>query len=44
MKKVNGESIYVKPADSATLRANLQDFGADELEAMHRSDELEALA
>ena len=44
MKKVNGESIYVKPADSATLCANLQDFGTDELEAMHRSDELEALA
>ncbi len=44
MKKMNGESIYVKPADSATLRANLQDFGTDELEAMHRSDELEVLA
>lgn len=44
MKKVNGESVYLKPGDSATLHANLEDFGADELEAMHRSDELEALA
>ncbi len=44
MKKVDGESVYLKPGDSAALRSNLQDFGADELEAMHRSDELEALA
>lgn len=44
MKKVNGESVYLKPGDSAALRFNLQDFGTDELEAMHRNDELEALA
>lgn len=44
MKKQAGESVYVKPADSAALRANLEDFGSAELEAMHRSDELEALA
>ncbi len=43
MKKFNGESRYIKPGDSATLRANLEDFGVAELEAMHRSDELEAL-
>ena len=43
MRKANGESVYLKPGDSAALRANLEDFGADELEAMHRSDELEAL-
>jgi hypothetical protein len=40
---VNGASVYSKPQDSDALRANLQDFGTDELEAMHRSDELEAL-
>jgi predicted ATPase len=44
MKKVDGESRYLKPGDSAALRANLEDFGVDELEAMHRSDELEVLA
>lgn len=44
MKKVNGESHYLKPTDSQILRANLDDFGVAELEAMHRSDELEALA
>jgi predicted ATPase len=44
MKKVDGESRYLKPADAAALRANLQEFGIAELEAMHRSDELEALA
>lgn len=44
MKKVDGESRYLKPGDSATLCANLEDFGVDELEAMHRSDELEVLA
>lgn len=44
MKKVAGESLYLKPEDSAALRANLEEFGIAELEAMHRSDELEALA
>lgn len=44
MKKVDGESCYFKPGDSAALRANLEEFGTVELEAMHRSDELEALA
>ena len=43
MKKVDGESQYLKPGDSETLRANLADFGVAELEAMHRSDELEIL-
>jgi len=43
MKKVDGESQYLKPGDVEALRANLADFGVDELEAMHRSDELEAL-
>ncbi len=44
MKKVDGASQYLKPADSDTLRANLDEFGRAELESMHRSDELEALA
>jgi predicted ATPase len=44
MKKVDGESRYLKPGDSEALRANLEDFGVEELEAMHRSDELEVLA
>lgn len=44
MKKVNGESRYVKPQDSSALRSNLDEFGIMELESMHRSDELEALA
>jgi len=44
MKKNAGEGVYLKPSDSAVLRANLEDFGTAELEAMHRSDELEALA
>ncbi len=43
MKKINGESVYLKPSDSKALRANLEDFGTEELEAMHRTDELEAL-
>jgi len=44
MRKVDGESQYLKPGDSEALRANLADFGVAELEAMHRSDELEILA
>jgi len=43
-RKENGEACFVKPRDSKTLTLNLQDFGADELEVMHRSDELEQLA
>lgn len=44
MKKMNGQALFLKPADSATLRAQLKDFGTEELEAMHRSDELELFA
>ena len=44
MRKENGEAKFLKPKDSATLTANLEDFGPDELEIMHRSDELELLA
>lgn len=44
MKREAGESAYLKPGDSAALQASLEDFGVAELEAMHRSDELEVLA
>jgi predicted ATPase len=43
MRKEQGKSLYLKPADSATLREMLEDFGPEEIEAMHRSDELEVL-
>ena len=41
MKKIDGESVYIKPSDSNILKTNLEDFGIEELEAMHRTDELE---
>lgn len=44
MKKVRGESVYVKVKDSKTLLDNLQDFGIEELSRMHQTDELEALS
>ena len=44
MKKVGGESKILRPHDSKSLMANLQEFGIEEIEAMHRSDELEALS
>ncbi len=44
MKKVNGEAQFIKPKDSKTLMQNLKDFGSEEIEIMHRSDELEQLA
>jgi len=43
MKKENGEVKFLKPGDSDALRANLEDFGQEEIELMHRSDELESL-
>lgn len=44
MKKEDGDVKYLKPADSEVLKANLEDFGPEEIEAMHRSDEMEHLA
>lgn len=44
MRKENGQARMLKPADSKILKANLEDFGPDEIEAMHVSDELEQLA
>jgi len=43
-RKENGSVRFVKPENSSILRANLEDFGVDEIEALHRSDELERLA
>ena len=43
MRKTKGEAEFIKPADSAVMTENLTDFGVEELEAMHRSDELERL-
>jgi predicted ATPase len=44
LRKDRGEAKFVKPASSAALSASLADFGAEELEIMHRTDELEALS
>lgn len=44
MKKVSGESVYLKVKDSQALLDNLEDFGNEELEMMHRTDELESLS
>jgi predicted ATPase len=44
MRKEDGQAIFAKPRDSLTMRAWLDDFGTDELEQLHRSDELERLS
>jgi predicted ATPase len=44
LRKEDGGAVFVKPSDSKTLTEMLADFGADELERIHRSDELERLA
>ena len=44
LRREHGEAKFVKPADSEALTRNLDDFGPEELEVMHRSDELEQLA
>jgi len=43
MKKEGGECKYYKPENNKALMANLEDFGREEIELMHRNDELEAL-
>jgi predicted ATPase len=43
MKKVSGQSVYVNIENSQALLDNLEDFGTEELEQMHRTDELEGL-
>jgi len=44
MRKVNGESLFAKPTNSDLMRSMLEDFGTEELEHLHRSDELEQLS
>ena len=44
LRKRNGNVEFAKPATSQALLENLREFGSDELELMHRSDELEAFA
>jgi predicted ATPase len=43
LRKRNGSIEFSKPGTSAALLENLREFGDEELELMHRSDELEAL-
>ncbi len=44
LRKENGQVKFLKPKDSGALTGILEDFGADEIERLHRSDELEQLA
>ena len=44
LRKDGGEAKFLKPYDSGILRDMLTDFGPDEVERLHRSDELERLA
>lgn len=41
VRKEDGASVFAKPSSSQLMRDMLQDFGAEELEHLHRSDELE---
>ncbi|MFH1060005.1 MAG: AAA family ATPase [Pseudomonadota bacterium] len=44
MRKVDGRAEWIKPADHKVFRDILADFGQDEIERLHISDELEVLA
>lgn len=44
MKKSLGKSVFIRVSDSQALLDNLEDFGKDELEKMHRTDELEGIS
>lgn len=44
MRKEQGASRWLKPASSNVLRMALEEFGPEELETMHHTDELEALS
>jgi len=44
MKKSLGKSEFIRVSDSQALLDNLEDFGKDELEKMHRTDELEGIS
>lgn len=41
VRKEQGASIFAKPASSQLMRDMLSEFGTEELEHLHRSDELE---
>lgn len=41
MRKEDGAAVFAKPANSQLMLDMLQDFGVEELEHLHRSDELE---
>ena len=43
IRKEDGAAKFVKPKDSAVLMSMLEDFGSEEIEVLHRSDELERL-
>ncbi|HEY9802497.1 MAG TPA: AAA family ATPase [Leptolyngbyaceae cyanobacterium] len=43
LRKENGEAKFIKPNDSQVLIDILNDFGSEEIEQLHRSDELERL-
>lgn len=43
-RKEQGEAKFFKPVNSTILTAMLEDFGSEELEQLHRSDELELLS
>ncbi|MCP4661684.1 MAG: AAA family ATPase [bacterium] len=43
LRKEDGAAKFLKPHTAQVLRMNLEDFGAEELELMHRNDELERL-
>jgi len=44
MRKQGGQATYNRPSDSEVLSEMLDDFGPEEVQAMHRSDEFEALS
>ncbi len=44
MRKQDGQATYARVSGSDVLSEMLEEFGNDELEAMHRSDELEVLS
>jgi len=44
MRKEDGEAIFRKPKNSKILQNLLREFGADEIEQLHQSDELESFA
>lgn len=43
LRKEHGQAKFIKPGESQVLIEMLEDFGSDELENLHRSDELERL-